>query len=68
MTRTPAIPILGSYYVAGRYAGERPGRALAQAQRLADTTQRDVDLCQAIRLVDRVSVEPVRIARPRVKA
>jgi hypothetical protein len=68
MTPSPAIPILGSYYVEGRYMGERRGHALAFAQRLADEYARDVDLCRAIRLVDRVSVEPCHIVRPRLKA
>ena len=68
MTQSPAIPMLGSYYVEGRYIGERRGHAIAFAQRLADECQRDVDVCRAIRLIDRVSVEPCQIVRPRLRA
>lgn len=64
----PPIPIPGSFYVAGRYQGESMTRALAAARRLAEATGTTVDVCQALRLPDRVSVEPVRQVHPASKA
>jgi phage-related minor tail protein len=60
--------MLGSYYVAGRYQGERLPRALVAAQRLADATGETVDVCQAVRQLDGVAVEPVQQVHPALKA
>lgn len=60
----PAIPMLGAWYLEGRYLGFCYPRARARAQATASRERRTVLLARAIRLLGQTEVVPCHIVRP----